>query len=423
MGVVHGISAGSAVISYTTSTYCGTSTATYTVNVTSSAYAGTISGSTSVVAGSNITLSETVTGGTWSSSTTSVATVSASGLVHGVAAGTTTITYTVTSCGTAYTNYVVTVTPSIPPNIISGTIHFTGTYYRDSVKVWLITYNPSTLMLQAIDSTIVYAYDTMAFYQFNGEPNDSMRVKAAITNVTGTTGYLPTYHTNSFYWYSATVFYHAGGTDYGKDIYMNYGTVTPGPGFIGGNVTTGANRGTSGGVAVKGLNMIALNSAGAPVQSVRTDAGGNYSFSSLPLDTYTIFPDSLNYLTTPYTTITLTSAASSMSTASFIQHTLSHTITPIGTSVANTLPAVASINTYPNPTTGQLSILWQEPTAEKGRVSIKDIAGREVFNTTIDMTQGAGVKRLDLSSLSDGTYMINVNSASFDYNNKIQIAH
>jgi gliding motility-associated-like protein len=63
-------------------------------------YFAQITGASEVNAGSTIQLSHPVAGGTWSSSSTGVATVSSTGLVTGVTAGTTTITYTVCSNST-----------------------------------------------------------------------------------------------------------------------------------------------------------------------------------------------------------------------------------------------------------------------------------------------------------------------------------
>lgn len=122
-GNVGGASAGNATISYTVTNSCGTASSTRNITVLPLPDAGTISGSTSVCAGSDINLSSTVTGGTWSSSNTTAATVSAAGLVHGRTAGTTTITYSYTnSCGTAITTYAITVNPL--PN--AGTISSGG---------------------------------------------------------------------------------------------------------------------------------------------------------------------------------------------------------------------------------------------------------------------------------------------------------
>jgi trimeric autotransporter adhesin len=69
-----------------------------------------ISGVSTVCTGSAIQLSDATAGGVWSSGNTSVATVNASGLVTGAAAGSATISYAVTNaCGTTTVTYAVTV--------------------------------------------------------------------------------------------------------------------------------------------------------------------------------------------------------------------------------------------------------------------------------------------------------------------------
>jgi uncharacterized protein YjdB len=72
--------------------------------------AGSITGSFTLCGTGSTTLVDSATGGTWSSSDSTVATVSTSGVVTGVAAGTTTISYTVSnSCGTVSATASVTV--------------------------------------------------------------------------------------------------------------------------------------------------------------------------------------------------------------------------------------------------------------------------------------------------------------------------
>ena len=80
------------------------------------AITGVIMGSTVICAGTTTTLTDATTGGTWSSGTTMVATIGGTtGVVTGIGAGTSTITYT-TSGGTV--TQVITVNPS--PLIITG---------------------------------------------------------------------------------------------------------------------------------------------------------------------------------------------------------------------------------------------------------------------------------------------------------------
>ncbi len=122
-GTVYGVSAGTVNVTYSYTNTCGTSNATTSFTVSPLADAGTISGTSSICAGANTTLTSTgVSGGTWSSSTPTVATVSTTGLVHSLTAGSTTITYTVSNgCGSVYTTYGVTVGGTIAVFTVTGT--------------------------------------------------------------------------------------------------------------------------------------------------------------------------------------------------------------------------------------------------------------------------------------------------------------
>jgi len=95
-GVVTGVSTGSANISYT----AGSCSVGIAVNV--SGALGPISGPSTVCVGSSIQLSNTTSGGAWTSTNTSAATVSAIGNVTGVAAGSTNISYSVGGCTVGY---------------------------------------------------------------------------------------------------------------------------------------------------------------------------------------------------------------------------------------------------------------------------------------------------------------------------------
>ena len=122
-GFVTGVSAGTATIFYFISNSCGNSFASFDVTVNPMPNAGTISGPNTVCTGATINLSSSGnTGGTWSSGTPGVATINSStGVVTGVAAGNSTITYMVTnSCGTSTTNYAISVTTVPNAGTISG---------------------------------------------------------------------------------------------------------------------------------------------------------------------------------------------------------------------------------------------------------------------------------------------------------------
>ncbi len=95
-GVVTGATAGTALISYSVTSSCGVVAATKTITI--NAVPATISGSSSISIGATTAFSTATTGGIWTSSAPSIATIdSATGVVNGISSGSATITYTLPS--------------------------------------------------------------------------------------------------------------------------------------------------------------------------------------------------------------------------------------------------------------------------------------------------------------------------------------
>ncbi len=129
-GLLTAVTPGVDIISYTVSNACGPVSATLTVNIGAELNAGTITGPNSLCPAGSITLSDNVAGGVWSSTNSSVATITGLGVVHGVSAGTTTISYLMISgCGSLAATYSVTVNATPDPGTISGpSVICTGTF-------------------------------------------------------------------------------------------------------------------------------------------------------------------------------------------------------------------------------------------------------------------------------------------------------
>jgi hypothetical protein len=115
-GVVTGISAGTADITYTASTGCTVTTSVTVVTVVSP-----IAVPSYICTGLTATLSDPTPGGIWTSSNPTVAVIgSVSGIVSGVSAGSTTISYTVGgTCGMVTASVAVRLSPSPVSGITS----------------------------------------------------------------------------------------------------------------------------------------------------------------------------------------------------------------------------------------------------------------------------------------------------------------
>ncbi|WGQ09342.1 Ig-like domain-containing protein [Pedobacter gandavensis] len=125
-GVVTGVSAGTTAINYTvtnTSTGCST-VASRNITVNALPVVAAITGTSTACIGKTTQLSSTTSGGVWSSGTPAVATINSSGLITGVTAGTSLITYTVTNANGCVATQTATVTINDLPVVaaITGTM-------------------------------------------------------------------------------------------------------------------------------------------------------------------------------------------------------------------------------------------------------------------------------------------------------------
>lgn len=319
-----------------------------------------------------------------------------------------------------YTNDYLLVVPD--PNMISGYVVADTTQMSaiasPQVRVWLITYDSATQILSAIDSTDVFpaSNDAYTLYEFANEPAGLYRTKAHVINAptTGTT-FVPTYYDSSLYWNTASIINHYGASTKGINIHMQTGAAVSGPGFIGGDVSLGANRGTSAGVP--GLLIFLRDANDKLVSSTYTDANGIYSFSNLPIGTYSVYPENGGFTTTAYT-VMLTSVNASKNAINFGYDENDKTIAPKANSVQE-LNASHAFNIYPNPTSGYVYIETKEM-ARDIDISVCDVTGRNVYSQTLS---GSNKYKIDLSMLTAGQYFITLKADDFHNTEKISITH
>ncbi len=163
-------------ITYTVTTSCGTFSATKADTVINVPSMPTITGGTSVSVGSNLTLSNTLSGGNWSSSNTAIATVSSAGVVYGVANGYFNVTYSlVTTCATVSTTQSMISGKVLTANIFNFAGYGTGAsgYTADGVLA----------DSRAINAPSGIAKDKYGYIYFTEQGNNIVR---KVSKISGT---------------------------------------------------------------------------------------------------------------------------------------------------------------------------------------------------------------------------------------------
>lgn len=309
-----------------------------------------------------------------------------------------------TSCRDSATRTITVSTVPSPANIISGNVIYDTSFGREYFKVYLIKLDTSTMILSAVDSLIT-GNTAAPYYAFGSKPAGLYRVKAAVHNGTSFgTGFIPTYHDSSLYWNLATVITHTGGSTLNKRIYVRRGVVSAGPGFIGGNVSMGANKGASGGVPNL---MIYLRDANMRViQTAITDGSGNYSFPNIPYGPYSIWPEQINYTTLPVTPIVLNATYPSRTDIHFNMDDSKRSIAPRNElSVGSQSLSSDFITIAPVPANDVVTITWNGMNDATAQFTITNITGKIVARTAV--LQGhAGSTQVNLNGLAHGVYFV-----------------
>lgn len=487
-GLVTGIGAGTSGITYTISPGCFSATV-LTVNSAPSA----ISGPDNVCVGSHISLTNTTSGGIWTSSAPAIAIVgvigTTVGAVLGVAPGTSIITYAIGSCsaykfitvnglpsvtanaladacGGKYTisasgatsyswspatgiacpvcattsltpaasiTYTVTGTNSfgcnstdtiqINGNRIYGHISFSvATPAVQDLKVWLVQYDPADSTVIAADSMLTCLDGSSPYFEFANKAAGTYMVKAKLlSSVAGTSDYIPTYGASAASWFGAAAITHAAASD-AQNISMLFGTVPSGPGFISGNVYSGAGKGTSGDIPEVGMLIFLKDAAtGRVLTYTYTNEAGYYSFSGIGAGDYTIYPEEMGYYTTASATISISEASVASTGVSFKKHTVLHTIYPYAaTAVAFVSNTADNVNVYPNPANDIVNV---QCGTLKGTatITITDVAGRVLLTSQATLADAAS--QVNVSGLNSGLYLINIATAEGHISGRFSVTH
>lgn len=377
-GVVTGVHAGAVAIYYILGTGCG-------VEKTVTVYAtpAPISGSSTVCIGTTITLSDTTSGGTWMSVYTAYATVgSTTGIVTGVSVGSTAITYSIGGCSVSKT---VTVTSA--PAAITG---------------------PSTVCAGA---AITLSDATPGGAWSSGTPSHATVSSGGV--VTGVSAGV------------VDIYYAVGGCSAYHTV-----TVNPEPSAITGSSTVhtsgpsvALSDGVGGGswfsgnpsLATVGATSGMVSGVSAGTVNIYYSIGGCAVYKTMTV--ISPAPPAPGGNTTTVNAETEINP-SAVAQSGNINMPASKTTAPGG---VNELQADNSLKLYPNPTSGNLNIQWENQATGNAGVSVSDIIGHEVYNTTITLGSESGTTSIDLSNLKSGIYILSIKSEVNSFTSRLII--
>jgi len=415
-GDVTGVTGGIATISYMVTNASGCSSFVTTPDtVNTMPVSSPINGTMSVCVGSTTSLSDAVSGGIWTSTNTSVATVDVLfGTVTGIAAGSATVIYTVTnSCGSAADSALITVNglPVVSPITATTTAICSGS---------TVTLNDATGggVWSSSNTTVATVNSTGAV---TGIANGTATITYMVTNASGCSSYVT---------YNITIATAIAGVDvvpasatlcHGSLVNMHISSTVPGltyQWFCNGNIIAGAtNSGyitdsagnytleVSNGTCTETLTGTVVSNQPHPVVGFNAPnmlfTGSFYSYqwykngvaiaganSSTLIETgngdYTVVVTDINGCSDTSATYVLTIGGGGGGTG----------VTNVNTS--------SSIKVFPNPATSTLTI----EASQKVNVSLLAVDGKMVLHQD-------NAHNIDISELPNGMYLIMI----YDENN------
>ncbi len=334
------------------------------------------------------------------------------------------------ACGQSYTNYHVYTGTGITSNFsicgstsayaLKGDAFLAGYPNSSLIRLYLIrkTYDSlaASWQLTAIDS---FSTNSMGIFNkaYAQIPAGQLLLKAAL--MPGHPQYalgMPSYYTRvgtsgqwgpgSLSWSGAVTLNTADFTN-SIGVPVILGTNPGGPGFIGGLVAQGANRGTAVGDPLNSRILLLTTAAGQAVAYTYSDAAGQFSFPNIAYGTYKIFGDAMGKLN-PALTVTISAAQATVSDIKFEENNTQFKghISSLGLGNSAALNAV-SISPIPAADYVQLNGL-NKVDGDK-LVVLSGINGALISCQTF--TQGQAV-RIATASLPSGVYILHVQTAS-----------
>ncbi|MEL6675301.1 MAG: PKD domain-containing protein [Bacteroidota bacterium] len=263
--------------------------------------------------------------------------------------------------------------------------------------VYLIQHDSAANTLTLIDSVPM----AQSYYQFNNVAPGTYLVKAALDSLDPNyANYLPTYLGDELFWYNATSTIVANSSVFNPVIFMIQGANNGGPGFIGGNISQGANKT---GDNMQGVLVILMDENGNPIAYTHTDHNGNYSFDNLPHGTYHVHVE-IPGLPTEVWTVIIGPGADQFTAADFEVN--STHVDAIGTTSIEQFSFGTIGDIYPNPVSQQLNIKVAFDRITDLELSVVNVMGQTLSRKVENGVVGERLIEWNVQDLAAGTYML-----------------
>ncbi len=299
--------------------------------------------------------------------------------------------------------------PLVTENDISGYI-----YSPDSTQLPVFVTGLVSLIDATTGSTVITTdivnLNGFPFYNFTDVADGEYIVRAEAIKPDGST-FIPTYHFATSLSSEAdkiTIPYsNAAGVWNSFDVLIFDIIRKPGQGSIAGNVTKVPGFGgtvDNGRLTLDGISILLFDENREPIQYVKTNDSGEFSFPSLAWGTYHVYIDVPGHENAFFTVI-LGPNTPEVNDLNFNIYEGNIT-TSNGTSNVENLEYVSNVKLFPNPTSGSTTI---EVTAtESGNVnlSIFDVSGKILQTQSLNISKATQRFEINLENLDSGLYFV-----------------
>ncbi|MCB0841641.1 MAG: PKD domain-containing protein [Bacteroidetes bacterium] len=303
-------------------------------------------------------------------------------------------------------------------SVLVGTANYniSGNVFADSNFVYnglayLIVHDSSAGTLTAIDTVPV----TQSFYSFYNVTPGTYLIKAALTPASPVyANYMPTYLGDVLFWNNATSTIVTNSNIFNPPIFLVMGNNPGGPGFIGGLISQGANKGP--GDPLSDVEVMIMDMDGNPIAYTMTNANGEYEFSNLPYGTYKIVVEIPGKYSESWT-ITISPDAPHHGSADF--EVGDFHITKVDVTGIDTFTFGEILGIYPNPATNNININLEFRQTTEVNIELVSLIGQSIKRLSAGKVLGNQTINMELGDIPQGVYLIKVQADNQIITNRI----